>query len=100
MTDADNKRPDEPELVLDDANKEVLEELMEKDSKTGRELTSFWYILTSALGIIMVLFYTYSAGVLSVDTQYFLGTYVLLTFVMVFLSYPMTKKSCTDRPSI
>ncbi len=100
MTDADNKRPDEPELVLDDANKEVLEELMEKDSKTGRELTSFWYILTSALGIIMVLFYTYSAGVLSVDTQYFLGTYVLLTFVMVFLSYPMTKKSRTDRPSI
>jgi TRAP transporter 4TM/12TM fusion protein len=98
MTDSDNKLPDEP--VLEEADQEVLDELMEKDAKSGRQLKDFWYIFTSALGIIMVLFYTYSAGFLSVDTQYFLGIYVLITFVMVFLTYPMTKKSRMDRPSI
>ena len=41
----------------------------------------------------MVLFYSYNAGVRPVDTQYFLGVYVLVTFVMVFLTYPMTNKS-------
>ncbi len=41
----------------------------------------------------MVLFYMYSAGIQPVDTQYHLGIYVLITFVMVFLTYPMTKKS-------
>jgi len=98
MTDSDRKHPDQPDV--EGANSEALEELLEKDSKTGRDLKRFWYVLTSAMGIAMVLFYTYSAGVLSVDTQYFLGAYVLLTFVMVFLTYPMTNRSRRDRPSI
>ncbi len=97
MTDSENKLPEEP---AEGADQEVLDELMEKDSKSGRELKDFWYILTSALGIFMVLFYVYNAGIRPVDTQYFLGVYVLLTFVMVFLTYPMTKKSRVDRPSI
>ena len=98
MTDSDNKIPEEP--AFETADQQVLDELMEKDAKSGRELKNFWYVLTSALGIFMVLFYTYSAGILSVDTQYFLGIYVLLTFVMVFLTYPMTSRSRKDRPSI
>ncbi|MCP4292258.1 MAG: TRAP transporter fused permease subunit [bacterium] len=84
----------------DTANQEVLDELMEKDAKSGRELKNFWYWLTSALGIFMVLFYVYNAGILPVDTQYFLGVYVLLTFVLVFLTYPMSNKSRFDQPSI
>ena len=103
MTESDNKRPTEPQEVagnLEEANQEVLDELMEKDAKSGRELKNFWYVLTSALGIFMVLFYSYNAGVRPVDTQYFLGVYVLITFVMVFLTYPMTNKSRRDRPSL
>ena len=98
MTDPDKNQPTEP--IAPEADQEVLDELMEKDAKSGRQLTSFWYILTSVLGIFMVLFYVYNAGVLPVDTQYFKGIYVLLTFVMVFISYPMTTKSRLDRPSI
>ncbi len=98
MTDKDKPTPQEPELET--ADQEILDELMEKDAKSGRELKNFWYWLTSALGIFMVMFYVYNAGVLPVDTQYFLGVYVMLTFVLVFLTYPMTNNSRFDRPSI
>jgi TRAP transporter 4TM/12TM fusion protein len=98
MTDKDKPTPEDAELET--ASQEVLDELMEKDAKSGRELTRFWYWFTSALGIFMVMFYIYNAGILPVDTQYFLGVYVMLTFVLVFLNYPMTNKSRFDRPSI
>jgi len=95
MSDPDRQDP-HPET----ADQAVLDELMEKDAKSGRELSRAWYWLTSALGIFMVLFYMYNSGVAPVSTQYHRGIYVLVTFVMVFLTYPMTRKSRTDRPSI
>jgi TRAP transporter 4TM/12TM fusion protein len=98
MTEKDEPRPEEQEL--DSANQEVLDELMEKDAKSGRELKNIWYWFTSTLGIFMVCFYVYNAGILPVDTQYFLGVYVMLTFVLVFINYPMTARSRIDRPSV
>ncbi len=98
MTDKDKPTSQKPEL--ESANQEVLDELMEKDAKSGRELKGFWYWFTAALGIFLVMFYIYNAGILPVDTQYFLGVYVMLTFVLVFLNYPMTNKSRFDRPSM
>ncbi len=98
MTDQDRPTPDLPDLET--ADQEVLDELMEKDAKSGRELKNFWYWFSSCLGIFMVGFYIYNAGIMPVDTQYFLGVYVLLTFVLVFINYPMTNKSRFDRPSI
>lgn len=92
--------PDRQDPELETADQDVLDELMEKDAKSGRELTRFWYWLTSGLGIFMVLFYMWNSGVSPVSTQYHRGIYVLITFVLVFLTYPMTKKSRTDRPSI
>jgi TRAP transporter 4TM/12TM fusion protein len=73
---------------------------MEKDAKSGRQLTRFWFWLTSGLGIFMVMFYMWNAGVAPVGTQYHVGIYVLITFVMVFLNYPMTSRSRLDRPSL
>ena len=55
-------------------------------------MTGFWYWLTSGLGVFMVLFYMYCAAT-PVDTQYFLGIYVLLTYVLVFLNYPFTSNT-------
>lgn len=98
--------PDRPEDTVQDqdgletVDQAVLDELMEKDAKSGRNLKRFWYGLTSGLGIFMVLFYMYNSGIAPVSTQYHRGVYVLITFVLVFLTYPMTKKSRTDRPSI
>ena len=87
------------EPILDKAaDKEKLDELVEKDAKTGRTLTGFWHFLTMGLAIFMVLFYMYCAAQ-PVDTQYFLGFYILITFVMVFLKYPLSGKSPTSRPS-
>jgi TRAP transporter 4TM/12TM fusion protein len=75
-------------------------ELTETDAKSGRRLTPRWYYLTSALGIFMVAFYLYNAGVRPVDTQYHRGIYVLITYVLVFLTYPLTSRSPTDRPAV
>lgn len=80
------------------ADKEKLEEIVKKDAKEGRQLAGFWGYLTSGMGIFMVLFYMYCAAV-PVDTQYFLGIYVLITYVLVFLSYGLWDKSPSDRPS-
>ncbi len=100
MTDPDRPTTEEGLPIPEGADQKKLGELMEKDSKSGRTLTSFWYWFTGALSIFMVLFYMWNSGVQPVATQYHKGIYVLITFVMIFLSYPMTKRSRTDRPSI
>ena len=53
MTDRENPTGEE---IPEGADKETLDELMEKDSKSGRTLTRTWYWITSAMGIFMVLF--------------------------------------------
>ncbi|GAA3710971.1 TRAP transporter permease [Oceanisphaera sediminis] len=65
-----------------------LKELMEKDAKSERKLTGPWAWLTAGLAAVMVAIYFYGAGVAALSTQYHLGIYVLITFVLVFLLYP------------
>jgi TRAP-type uncharacterized transport system fused permease subunit len=77
------------DLASDAANNEKLEELIQKDEKKGRAMSGLWYWLAGAMGIFMVLFYMYCAAE-PVDTQYFYGLYVLITYVMVFLVYPLS----------
>jgi TRAP-type uncharacterized transport system fused permease subunit len=72
-----------------------LDELIEKDAKTGRSLSGFWLWFTSLLGIGMVLFYMWCAAT-PVDTQYFLGLYVLVTYILVFINYPFTANPRTS----
>jgi len=73
------------------ADKEKLEKIVSKDSGASRSLSGFWRWFTSGLGIGMVLFYMWCAAT-PVDTQYFLGLYVLVTYVLVFINYPFTSK--------
>ena len=65
-----------------------LKALMEKDAKSFRNPTGFWYWVTALLGAFMVLFYFYAAGIATVGTQYHLGMYVCVTYILVFLFYP------------
>ncbi len=81
-------------------DKEKLEEIVRRDAKVGRQMKGFWYYFTSALGIFMVLFYLYNAGLRPVAAQYHRGIYVLITYVLVFLSYPVWHKSRADRPTV
>ncbi|KJS32899.1 MAG: C4-dicarboxylate ABC transporter permease [Desulfatitalea sp. BRH_c12] len=74
------------------ADQKRLQEIIEKDAKSGRTLSGLWYYITVGLGIFMVAFYMYCAAT-PVDTQYFIGTYVLITYVLVFLLYPFTSRT-------
>ncbi|MBU4277132.1 MAG: TRAP transporter fused permease subunit [Proteobacteria bacterium] len=55
-------------------------------------MSGLWAWFSAGLGVFMVLFYFYNAGILPVDTQYFLGIYVLMTYILVFINYPATMK--------
>jgi TRAP transporter 4TM/12TM fusion protein len=81
-------------------DKEKLEEIVRRDAKVGRQMKGFWYYLTSGMGIAMVFFYLYNAGISPVAAQYHRGIYVLITFVLVFLSYPIWRRSRQDRPTV
>ena len=97
----DKKQVNVDEIGLDQAaDKEKLQEIVRRDAKTGRRLEGFWYYLTSGLMIFMVFFYLYNAGWSPVAAQYHRGVYVLITYVLVFLSYPLWRKSRHDRPTI
>jgi len=73
---------------VDEENQARLKALMEKDAKSGRRATGLWKWIVAVLGAAMVVFYFYAAGVASVATQYHLGVYVFITYVLVFLVYP------------
>jgi TRAP transporter 4TM/12TM fusion protein len=75
--------------ISEAVDQEKLEQIVKKDEKTGRSLSGFWYYLTAGMGIFMVLFYMWCAAE-PVDTQYFLGFYILLTYVMILLNYPVS----------
>ena len=66
-----------------------LDEILEKDSKSLRQLTGFWKALSLALGAGMVLFYFFTAGLKPLGPQYHRGVYVLITYLLIFLYYPM-----------
>ena len=80
-----NETPDGMDITIE---RPELKEILEKDEKSGRQPTGFWYWITAALSAYMVLFYFYSAGFASVATQLHRGVYVFITYVLVFLLYP------------
>lgn len=82
------------------ARKEELKRIQAKEAKTGRKLTGFWKLLVSVMGLGMVLFYFYAAGVRPVGDQYHRGLYVLLTYIMIFLAFPFWRRSNQMRPTV
>jgi TRAP transporter 4TM/12TM fusion protein len=79
---------------------DALKKIQAKESKFGRRLSPFWLFLVSMLGVSMVVFYMYSAGVQPFNDQYHRGVYVLLTYVMIFISFPFWSRSSHNRPTI
>lgn len=76
-----------PEELTDDTQQR-LNELLEKDAKRERTLRGPWAWIVAILAAAMVLIYFYGAGVNVLSTEYHLGVYVLITFVLVYLLYP------------
>ncbi len=86
------------QIKIEDSD--ALKKIQAKDSKFGRRLSPFWLFLVSLLGVSMVFFYMYSAGVQPFNDQYHRGVYVLLTYVMIFISFPFWSGSSHNRPTI
>jgi len=76
---------------LDPKDQEKLKKIIAKDSKFLRDPKGLWGVVVSLLGATLVLFYFYAAGIASVGTQFHLGIYVLITYVLVFLLYPVPR---------
>jgi len=56
------------------------------------KLKSFEKIIFDILAVSLVLFYSYSAVVAPASTQYHRGIYVIITYVLVFLTYQSKSK--------
>jgi TRAP transporter 4TM/12TM fusion protein len=76
---------------IDEKDQKKLKKLVEKDAKSARKPTGVWNWITALLGAAMVIFYFYTAGISTVATQYHVGVYVFITYVLVFLLYPAGK---------
>jgi TRAP transporter 4TM/12TM fusion protein len=79
--------PDKDLDALNEVDRAKLKELMQKDARAERRVAGPWLWLTSVLSAAMVLVYFYGAGYQALSTEYHLGIYVLITFVLVFLLY-------------
>lgn len=77
-----------------------LEALKEESLATGNPLRNPWRALFSLLAAGMSLYYLYSALFGSFRTEYHLGVFVGLTFVMVFLLYPARPGRPKHAPSL
>lgn len=89
-----------PHPELSEKKKRALKEVMAKESRSGRKLTGFWHTVASVIGVAMVVFYFFSIAGLPIDTQYNRGVYVLLTYVLVFICFPLSGRSSDHRPTI
>ena len=56
------------------------------------KLNRFEQIVFDVLAVALVLFYSYSAVLKPAATQYHRGVYVLLTYILVFLTYKSKNK--------
>lgn len=74
--------------ALDEEQRKKIKELAEKEAKAERQPPGLWQWLVSLLGAALVLIYFYGAGFQALPTEYHLGVYVLITFMLVFLLYP------------
>jgi len=76
---------------IDKKDQKKLKELVEKDARSARKPTGMWKWITSLLGATMVLFYFYTASISTVATQFHVGVYVFITYILVLLLYPAGK---------
>jgi TRAP-type uncharacterized transport system fused permease subunit len=74
--------------ALDEEQRKQIKELAEKEAKAERQPPGLWQWVVSLLGAALVLIYFYGAGFQALPTEYHLGVYVLITFMLVFLLYP------------
>jgi len=74
----------EPEVV-----NEKVQKYLEKEEKSTRKLRGAWHWVAAGVMASMVLTYYWAAGIRPLSAQAHRGVYVLLTYVAVFLLYPV-----------
>ncbi|MHB8763581.1 MAG: TRAP transporter permease [Deferrisomatales bacterium] len=74
----------EPQVV-----NEKLQKYLEKEEKSTRKSHGPWHWLAAGAMAVMVLTYYWSSGIQPLSAQTHRGVYVLLTYVLVFLLYPV-----------
>lgn len=75
--------------IASQKGEELLEEIIEKEEKSTRSLNRFWHSVFASLAVSMSLFYIYTAGTLPAPVQWQRGLYVMLTYIMIFILYPL-----------
>lgn len=86
--------------ALDSEQRNKVKELLEKEAKAERKPTGPWHWVVALLSASLVLIYFYGAGFRALPTEYHLGVYVLITYILVFLLYPAGTRAATVGVSV
>ena len=86
--------------ALDSEQRNRVKELLEKEAKAERKPTGPWHWVVALLSASLVLIYFYGAGFRALPTEYHLGVYVLITYILVFLLYPAGTRAATVGVSV
>jgi TRAP transporter 4TM/12TM fusion protein len=66
-----------------------LKKIIEKEERGTRKVSGFWHWVSMVLMAAMVLIYFYSSGISPISAQLHRGIYVLLTYTLIFILYPV-----------
>ncbi|MFQ3661115.1 MAG: TRAP transporter permease [Chloroflexaceae bacterium] len=84
----------------DSVDEATLQKLKEYDEPSTRTLNRFWAAVVATISVGMAGFYIYTAGTLPAPVQWQRGIYVMLTYILILLLYPVIPKRSRARPSI
>lgn len=81
------------DVAVDRSDQAKVKQLLEKEEGGKRSLNRFWGIVVMLLCAFMSGFYIYTAGTLPAPVQWQRGLYVMLTYVLILMIYPVFPSS-------
>jgi TRAP transporter 4TM/12TM fusion protein len=95
------QQPQTPDpTASNEVDQAKLKELMEQEEPPTRTLNRFWAFVVGALSVGMAGFYIYTAGTLPAPVQWQRGLYVMLTYLLILMLYPVFPRKSPLRPGV
>jgi TRAP transporter 4TM/12TM fusion protein len=86
--------------VSNDIDQAKLKALLEQEEPSTRTLNRFWAPVVAVASVGMAGFYIYTAGTLPAPVQWQRGIYVMLTYLLILILYPVIPRKSRLNPAV
>ncbi|HMQ32408.1 MAG TPA: TRAP transporter fused permease subunit, partial [Chloroflexaceae bacterium] len=94
-------QPRDPALGDADAvDQGKLQAILEQEERSTRSLNRFWALVVAIMSVGMAGFYIYTAGTLPAPVQWQRGLYVMLTYLLILILYPVLPRKSRLRAPV